>query len=226
MKINCTSPSHDDANASMEVYEDSGFCFACGYRDYDVGDAQVPKREPDDIPEKLAKIDQLPKKIIRGLELPYNDLGYFIVWPDRSFFKQRRWQGEPRYQGPRGHQPPLFIYPGDVNKPVVVVEGELNAMSLHTAIENHKFTIVSPGSASNFEKAIEFTLQFPIVYAILDRDPAGVAAGIDFKRKLLKRGKRVELICVTRDYNDVLEKEGPEAVKARFKQDLGLRQRL
>ncbi len=82
--------------------------------------------------------------------------------------------------------------------------------------------MTSPGSATNLVKSIEYYLHFNRIICILDRDAAGVAAGIDLKRKLLGRGKRMELICVEKDFNDVLQESGKEGVKQAFKTALGL----
>ncbi len=83
MKILCTSPEHDESTPSMEVYDDGGYCFSCGWVDKSVGDREAPPREVVDIKDKLQRIEALPIKLIRGLQLPYNQSGYFIVWPDK-----------------------------------------------------------------------------------------------------------------------------------------------
>jgi hypothetical protein len=211
----------------MELYEDSGYCFSCNYRDYSVGDKDAARPEPDNVLERLEVIRERSEiREIRGLQLLADQTGFHIIWPDDSFFKTRSWSGNPRYLAPRGHQAPLFIYPVENPTALVLVEGELNAMSLKFSIGNQSFAIASPGSAGEFLKHLEEYLTFPIVVAIVDHDPAGVAAGITLKKELLKRGKRIHLAAVKEDFNQVLQDKGPEGVKLAFYQTLGLPVRM
>ena len=218
-KINCTSPSHRDQTPSMSVYNDGAWCFSCGWLDRSITDLDAPPREIENIEEKLRYIDGLPRAEIRGLELHFDNRGYFIVWPNGLYYKQRLTGASCRYLGPKGHRAPLMEIPG-AGKFVVIVEGELNALSLSKAIKN---TIVSPGSATEMSRHLNQYLTLGKDFVIVvDRDPAGVAAGIYLKKELLKRGKRVELVAVTPDYNETLQKEGKDGVFKQFKEDLGL----
>lgn len=217
MRINCTSPAHTDDVPSMAIYEDGGFCHACGYLDRSIANTDAPKREQENIGDKLEYIRSLPRKEIRGLQLPYDSSGYFIVWPDNSYYKKRLWDGPSRYMGPAGHKPSLLRFSG-LGSSLVIVEGELNAMSLRF---NYKSNIVSPGSATNIMNYLQdYLLYGPNIAIVVDRDPIGVVMGLELKRELQKRGKRVSLIAVKQDLNDVLQHEGIEGIKKWQKENL------
>lgn len=218
-KIHCTNPSHIDETPSMEIYSDGAYCYSCGWVDRLKGDVNAKKVPPDNIQDKISYINDLPRKTVRGLSLPYDDQGYYIVWPYGGYYKHRLFFGSVRYLGPRGHRAPLFQIPGSKDS-LVVVEGELNALSLQ-ASEATISTVVSPGSANEILRHLEFYLTFPVVHAILDKDIAGVINGLKLKTEMLKRGKHFTLSALETDFNETLEKEGPEAVKIQFK-DLGL----
>lgn len=210
----------------MEVYDDGSFCFSCGWVDKSVRDTEYIKTSPEDVSDTLEYIKSLPKKLIRGLELPYDNSGYYIVWPDNSFYKKRVWEGNSRYLGPRGLRPPLYLHEVQDSKTLVIIEGELNCESLYQSIPKSILSIASPGSATEIVRHIDFYCTFPIVSAILDKDPAGVAAGVALKREMLKRNKRIDLVCIEKDYNDILQEEGTEGVKQAFIKDMGLRSRV
>lgn len=211
-------PAHQDSTPSLEVYPDGAYCFVCGYScsldQINVDPAKV-YREPTDVPAEIARIQGLPRTEIRGLQLPYDDTGYYIVWPDNSFYKKRWFRGDTRYTGPRGVRPPMFLYPGEHKKQVVVVEGEINAMSLKLAYPNTKTCIVSPGSITNTVKPElhNYCLEFDSTYAIVDYDAAGVVYGKEFKYQLLQKGKRVDLIPLKQDFNDILITRGILGIK-------------
>lgn len=222
-KVNCTNPNHDDQTASMEVYNDGGFCFACSYVDKSLADENLPQKTKENIKETIAYIQGLPRKEIRGLYLPYDSSGFYILWPDNSYYKKRMFQGETRYIGPRGHRAPLYLRPGSARGNLVLIEGELNAESVYEVFKDYyRPGIASPGSANEFMRHIEEYLYYNAIYAILDKDPAGVAAGVELKNTLSKRGIRVNLIAVTRDYNAILQEEGKEGLKEQIFKDLGM----
>lgn len=222
MKIHCTNPNHKDADPSMSVYEDGGFCHACGYLDRSVADSDAPKREKENVEEKIEYIKSLPRVQVRGLTLPCDSQGFYILWPGEDYYKQRLTGGvETRYLGPVGTRPPLLKILGDPRKAVAVVEGELNALSLLAG--GYTGTIASPGSATNMINFLQEYLQLGYSFAIVvDRDAAGVAAGVELKRELQKRGKRVRLIAVAKDLNQLLQDEGKEGVKKWWEENLDL----
>lgn len=180
------------------------------------------RREPEDVSKTLEYIKSLPIQTHRGLELPGDSTGVYIVYPGEKYYRKRFYTAESnKYTGPKGIKPPLFLYPGN-SQVLVLVEGELNCMSLKVSIPDCPWTIASPGSASNFSTALEFCLQFPTVVCIIDRDPAGVAAGLSLKRKLTRCNTQVHLIALEKDLNDTIQDEGPEGVRQVFKTEMGL----
>lgn len=218
-KINC--PYHDDANPSMHVYEEYAHCFVCGAHARNdkigvKGDVQVKKR-PTDIKGVMEYIRGLPIERIRGLDFPTDNKGYYIVWPTNDFYKRRNTSGDLRYSGPRGARPPLFLYQG--SKRLIVVEGEINVCTIHTIVRPDH-TICSPGSASEFKRHIKEYMKYDEITLILDHDAAGIVFGLEIKEMLLKTGKRTRLVTVRTDYNDVLQEQGPEAVKLQFERDM------
>lgn len=225
MKIKC--PAHKDRTPSLHVYDDGAYCFVCGYRcslgELGVDPKDVPKREPENIGETLEYIRTLPMEEIRGLRLHGDGFGYFIVWPDNSYYKKRLYEGAVRYVGPRGHRPPLLQIPAACGKHLVIVEGELNALSLGEVLSG-RANICSPGSCTEALKHISLYLTTAYSFDIVvDKDIPGVAHGLKLKQELLKRGSReVKLVAVEKDINQILQDEGQEGVSKWAKEHLEL----
>jgi 5S rRNA maturation endonuclease (ribonuclease M5) len=98
---------------------------------------------------------------------------------------------------------------------LILVEGEINALSLKEAFPETNVTIASPGSCTNFMNYIQQYLQYTNIVCIIDYDIPGVVHGDQLRRELRKHKKHVELIpMVGRDINDVLVQEGVDGVKA------------
>ncbi len=217
----------------MELYHDGAWCFVCGYKcelsevtnEVTIEEIKkLKKQAPENIEEKIKEIDCLPKKEVRGFNLPYSESGVYLVWPDKSYYKLRRFDDKPRYIGPKGHKAPLFIIGGSKTT-LVVVEGEYNALSLKKIYEKDDGpTIVSPGSASELIRHWKYYLLFQKIYVIVDRDAAGVANGIRLRDELKKKGKRVVLIALEEDFNDMLQRNGTQEIKKRLKEELGIKQ--
>jgi len=224
MKVLC--PKHDDTNPSMEIYPDGGFCFVCGAF---IPIAEMPneegfiitKKENENVQEKIEYIKQLPSERIRGLSFPKGPEGFYIIWPGNVFYKLRTTHDQPRYKGPRGLRAPLFRLDGN-NGVLVVVEGEINALSLAEAYPVRTFTIASPGSCSEFNRHVDTYKQFKTIIIFADNDPAGIANGYILKETLLKSGKSVILILLDTDFNDLLQQGGPELVRRVFNERTGL----
>lgn len=217
-------PAHKDTNPSLHIYETYAHCFTCGYR-CPVSELGLSEEEksiracPTNISEEMEYIDGLSKIEVRGLSLPADDSGYYIIWSSGEFYKKRLWEGKSRYIGPRGHRPPLFVLPGNgSNKVLFLVEGELNALSLFQAIHPkvNTNTIASPGSAVELPKALDFCLRFDSIAVIVDKDIPGVAWGLKLKQDLLKHKKRVELVAIEKDINQILQDEGDVGVRSWF----------
>lgn len=207
---------HNDKVPSMEIYPDGGYCFVCGvFVPIDeLGVEPSERKPPTDIPKMVSYIDSLPSRRFRGIILPHDNDGFYIVWPDRSFYKKRMFDGPIRYTGPRGHRAPLMVIPG--NKTLVIVEGEMNALSLG----NQKETVVTSGSATELMKHLSYYLTFDKILCIMDKDVPGVAHGLELKDRMVRNSKKFKLIARETDYNDVLVKEGKEGLQKEFQKDL------
>lgn len=218
-KIHC--PVHNDTTPSMEVYEDRGFCFVCSASiPIEELDVEYVKKPPTDISKTIEYIKSLPIKSIRGLDLPYDESGYYIKWPDDSFYKKRFWQGKVRYSGPRGQKPTLFKYAPQANTTTLcLIEGELNAKTFHDCIDKSEYSgaIASFGAASNAESYINEYLQYNTIYAIFDKDGPGLAHGLKLHYTLLAKKKRIEIILMETDYNDLLVLNGVDSVREEAK---------
>jgi hypothetical protein len=218
-KIHC--PRHNDENPSVEVYETAGFCFSgCGVIPLEELGGVTPTPKPkEDIQAKLVYIDTLPVKDIRGVILPYDSTGYYLIWPNREYYLLRQWDKEPKYIGPTGHQRPLYKILDSVPvKRLFLVEGEYNALSLATAFEYDYSDIISPGSAGEFKhlhKHLTRLSLYDTVYIIVDKDPAGVLAAIHAKSFLLGKIPNIKIIFTNpeRDCNDILVTEGKDALR-------------
>lgn len=219
-KVRCLNPKHTDDTPSMEVYEDGAYCFSCGFSTNERSE-NFERKPKENIQEALEYIDGLTVRQIRGIPLPSDEQGFYILWPNRDYYKKRLFEGKSRYLGPSGHRPPPFIIPGKNPDTAVVVEGELNALSLHTAIGD-LYTIVSPGAASNFTNNTSIYVRYTTVYVIVDKDVAGVIAGLKLKEELLKLKKRVQLVAKEKDYNQTLQDSGVEGLRLEVLRDLGL----
>lgn len=228
LKVLC--PAHKDTNPSLHLYEEWAHCYTCGYH-VRIEEIATPEqilsmqKEPTDIGAELEYISSLPLKEIRGLALPADDRGYYIVWPDGHFYKKRMFNDTPRYVAPRGHPLPLFVYSVHPRN-LVIVEGELNAMSLHEACVTDA-TIASPGGVAvprkNRQlKYLDKFLTFDQIIVIVDKDVAGVCWGVKVKEELLKRGKRVQLIALEKDFNQQLQDGGIEEIRKTWKSQVDL----
>lgn len=225
MKVNCTNPHHTDTNPSMHVYDDRAYCFSCGFsvpseEVVSLNELNRIKKEPEDVNSTLHYIRQCPIRSIRGLEFHYDSTGYFILWPAGvDFYKKRLFKGDTRYIGPRGRRAPLFEIPGNSKTCCIVVEGEVNALSLSLALGN-MYPIFSPGSANEFLYHTNKYLTFDQVCCILDKDKPGVIAGLKTKTELRNRGKKVHLVACEKDCNQILQDEGIKGLQDWFGETL------
>lgn len=218
-------PYHNDTRPSMRIYGTWSHCFSCNAHvlteelDLPEHAKLIPKKEPTDIKTMLRHISCLPTKEIRGFNLHYDQFGYFIVWPTGNYYKRRNFSSNVRYTAPSGVKPPMFIYPG-ASKHLIVVEGEMNVMTLHRAIWSGDYKLVSPGPASNFMRFIKYYSHYERITLILDHDAAGVVFGCQLKEVLLKEGKHVRLVTCKEDYNQILQDRGEEAVRVEFEKGI------
>lgn len=230
-KIHC--PFHDEKTPSMVLYGDHGYCFGCGkyakLEDLPNGSKILHKgREgnkfsKEDLNASITRIKALGTKIVRGLELPYDDLGYYVLYPNTDYYVRRLWKAGDgdKYRGPKGHRKPLFIPHYYDNRTVLLaVEGQLNALS----VPKGSYTVVSPGGCSDLAKPefIKFCLQFSKICAIVDKDASGVLAGTALVQKLHAAGKRATVYAMERDMNDIYVGEGEEGTRREVSRALEL----
>lgn len=210
-----TCPYHNDKTASMKIYGTVAFCFACHLSVATSvlnlpGEIKYTKPEPTDIKEKMEYIKSLKIGFIRGLQLPYDDEGYYIVYPTNNYYKKRLDTGKSRYVAPTGHKTPLYVTPGD-SPLLAVIEGELNAASAYH-VEWDKYKVCSPGSAGEFLKHIDYYRKFKRITLFLDYDAPGIVHGYQTKEVLLKHGCHVNLVLLKKDFNEMLQ-EGEQVLK-------------
>lgn len=205
------------------MYADgSGYCFSCNTRFSGIGKRQdVVIKPSEDIQQSIARIEALPTQEIRGLVLPYDNTGYYIVWPDKNYYKCRVWLGNPKYKNPAGVTQPWLNLLAKDNKIAVIIEGELNALSVATL--NLPIDIYCPGSANSFKLAksdISLTklVDYDTILLVADKDTAGVSAILNLKKEIIQYNPGVVLKLVSPDYNQILQTYG----KTGIKEDLGL----
>lgn len=224
-KILC--PFHVDTTPSMHVYQNEGrtvgYCFVCSAqaRLQDLEDKYTAPVVQTNIVERMDYINFLPTKQIRGLELPYDHYGFYVVWPDDKFYKRRNWEGKARYIGPSGHKPPLLVANKVEGESLTIVEGELNVLSLFSSLGSLSGNLVSPGSSSELVRHIKHYLNYKKIYIFVDNDAAGAVHGYQLKELLLKHRKDVRLFLLDKDFNDILQEHGKDAVKKEFRKCLG-----
>lgn len=224
-----------ESTPSLVIYDSHFHCFSCSAHGplSQLGMKQIPeesKEPPENIDESLYRINNLELRKIRGLPFRSDADEYYIVWPYGKFYKARKHQGdaEPRYRCPRGVPKPLLVlYPG--KRACIIVEGEINAISLAQVVDSADgYTIVSPGSASEFasKKYLPEYASYSKIVVVADKDRAGAAAIIKLKPLLLKTTRDVTHVLVDKDFNDRLVQDGQEKLRAFVEENLGLPKRL
>lgn len=228
MKILC--PRHKEDTPSCEIYENNAYCFGCQQtiplEECGVKPGDVPPPKPkENLEETMKYIDSLPTKKIRGFWLPFDEEGYYIVWPERNYYKKRFFDPDKksRYKNPTGHKQPLFETPYYTWAGAgMLVEGELNALSVFEALRNSEICprIMSPGGAGQFNE--DFVLQnletlnnLSRIDILVDQDGAGAKAAIELKAALLKHCARCSIYVkfMPSDANDLLALYGSQGLK-------------
>lgn len=228
MKIICPNPNHKEDTASFHIYRDGwGHCFGCGFH-AKMKDSYIKEVYADapifkeDIESSLSRISRLPKQLIRGLELPVDSLGYYIVWPDASYYKQRLLdEKNPRgkYRGAKGVTKPWFKLVRGSSR-LIIIEGEINAMSVARVVPD--VDIISPGGSGDFSSSIarkEVAALHPYqeTVVVVDKDPAGARAAIELNSLLLcNNHANIKIELWEQDANDILVNHGTEALKQRI----------
>lgn len=210
-------PFHEERTPSCVIYPDGKYhSFCCGRHGLakDLGYAVPQEATPkyvEDLSVTVPAILELPVQKVRGLALHASDDGYYILWPDRDYYKFRSYRtdvGGAKYKGPAGVPKPMFkanIVPSDR---LVIVEGEINSLSL--AKVRPDLCVVSPGGAGDFyskrtlNKDLEFYRRYRSVVIIVDADKAGAVAAIQLKAALMAVDRTVEIKMMSPDANDLL----------------------
>lgn len=222
-KIPCPGQTHVDSTPSCGVYDNgSAYCFACGKYFPKVQEPEISVSKPKvDLVEQYQYIDSLPLISHRGLMFPHDSRGYYICWPKKDYFKLRLWAPsvtEAKYYGAKGHKKPWFVYRAAVNRQCVLIEGEINALSLGLISELNECDIISPGSASNFYDAemklnLDKLVDYDTIYVIVDDDSAGVQAVIKCLPLLKTACIDIRIIVQKADCNQILVNYGQEKLK-------------
>lgn len=218
-KIRCPDPEHEDSAPSCAVYDDgSGYCFSCNKYFKEVAEpTKNVIKHIEDLNEKFNYIESLPTTHTRGLVFPFDNDGYYIVWPDRNYYKLRRWatlRGGDKYLSPSGHSKPLFRLPASkaVSR-LIIVEGEINALSLKFEIAN--CDIISPGSATSFTdntmlSSLPTLAKYANILICVDEDVAGLSAALKLKELLKHDVLSVTINLMEKDFNQLLVDYGKE----------------
>lgn len=212
-------PRHKEDTPSANAYSDGYHCFGCGARGplSELGlpaDERIDVVYKEDIEASVRAITDLPKQEIRGFQLHADDRGYYLLWPDLSYYKRRILGAESgnKYRGPSGHTKPWFKADKKERATLALVEGEFNALSL-AALEL-SLDVVSPGGAGDFysrtgKDELRKLLNYRTVNIIVDNDAAGAQAAIESKSFLVANGHNdVRIHLVEKDFNDVHTEQG------------------
>lgn len=224
-KIKCLNPAHEEDTPSLAVYDDgSGYCFGCQSYFRRVSQPKtVSSVEKEDIAAKIGVISSLPVVNFRGCSFPHDREGYYIVWPDKSYYKLRYWAPKgPKYKSPKGHQKPWFWASHKGSRTLALVEGEINAISLSRAVS---FDVVSPGSIGDFingamKDSLHMFRSYDTIYVCVDKD-VGVTNALKFKELVKPFCQDVAIVLLTEDFNEMLVRDGEEKFSKKVR-DLGL----
>lgn len=210
-------PKHSESTPSCVIYDDGYHCYGCGAHGplSDLGITVAGYRRPkEDLSAALQTISKLPRVTVRGLQLPVDANHYYILWPDGDYYKKRsKVATQAKYLCPSGHSKPLFKADVAGRKTLAIVEGEINALSL--AAIYPPFDVVSPGGACEFtsRKYMTFYQQYGTLVIVADEDTAGLKAAIELKAKVLTWTPHCMIYLMKEDCNDVLTKEGVQALR-------------
>jgi DNA primase len=228
-------PKHKEETPSCVLYPNGKFhCYGCGAHglikeigevDYDQIEAR-PKYV-ENVAASVDRIRKLPRGDWRGLHLHHDADSFYILWPDLDYYKRRllaATSGD-KYRCPAGVRKPLFhLHARRPSPACVVVEGELNALSVWECIQD--YDVICPGGCGDIQSAPQKHAQvfkaYERIEVYTDEDAAGAAAAIRFKAGLLPLVPTINIHLLKRDFNDELQEEGKDAVKARIQRDMGV----
>jgi len=204
-------PKHKERTPSVVIYDTHAYCYGgCGRIELsDLGSVyqqSSPTLPPVDLIADIERINSLPRASIRGLSLPVDGDSYYIVWPEGTYYKRRKFFAEDgsKYLCPRGHKKPLLIAHNPKGADTLAItEGEINSLSLATL--NPSFAICSPGGVGDFKESLTNSLHFARYLLILDKDRAGLEAAIRTRELLIKKTPYVEVFLMEKDCNQLLQ---------------------
>lgn len=218
MKQRIRCPWHNEKTPSLVRRKSDYYCYGSCTKAYTLQEVAAKgialEYEEDDecqenLEEKFNYITSLPRREIRGLIFPADTSGYYICWPDKSYYKYRLF--EPgrggKYLSPKGHFPTPFWTRKLLSGTVYVVEGEINAMSIAEAMPS--VSVVSPGSASMFkserlQKLLTILKEYSTVIVVLDDDPAGIKGYIEARAAFMYKLPFVKYLLIKPDANEIL----------------------
>lgn len=221
-------PFHIERTPSCVIYENRFKCFGCGKTGHiselnlDLSRIKTKKRIINrSVNQEIKYIMSLPTQKIRGLDLHYDNVFYYILWPDLQYYKKRKFiPDESKYICPWGTSKPLFTMPGSY-KDLLIVEGELNALSIYEHLKPD-YKIVSPGPCTDFLRYLDYYLQYDYIYVAFDFDKAGVQNYIKLRDVLQQHGKLVFPHPMQRDFNDILVMDGLDETRREVEKIRGL----
>lgn len=224
-------PRHEEHTPSCVIYPTHAYCYGgCGripLGEVGLSPETSPKPRPaEDLTASRSRIDLLPRKLIRGFELPHDSFGFYILFPESLYYKRRNWSGEPKYKNPSGIPQPLFIARRGASPTLFLVEGELNCLSIAEAFP--ECDAMSPGSATGFMKYTKSTLlthvtSYSTISVIVDRDTPGVKAAIHVQSLLAGSIPKVNVCLMAKDANEIHCESGPEALRREIESLLNMR---
>lgn len=235
-------PQHKEDTPSCVLYPDGVYhCFGCGAHGLSkdlkgLEDGTVTaKVEQADLEAELKRIHSLPVQSVRGISLHTDSSYYYVVWPNRGYYKKRaiaERQGFPKYQCPAGHPKPIwYTQPILGSKVLIVVEGEINALSIQAACP--QYSIWCPGGTGDFySRSAPARLQdisfrnYVQCLVLTDRDSAGAIACIKFKALAAGLGPQIDCFLMPKDANEILQETGTTGLRKEIERYLGLSQRM
>lgn len=221
---------HAEDSPSLVRLKDGWRCYGACQRTYTHEEVEKasgssvdyvkPDADREDLTESFEYINSLPVADVRGLKLRTSKQGYYIVWPNNEYYKYRLFNPTgPKYIGPKGIKPPLFLPHVGQSRHLMVSEGEINCLSLVQAFPDYDHC--SPGSASMFnskelEKNLTKFVAYDTVTVVLDNDPAGIKALIETKSTFLYKIPFAKYLLLNDDPNEVLVSHGKNELRQRL----------
>lgn len=216
-------PFHQEDTPSLVKYSNGRYyCYGCnerGYWDETLKGTTKPV-EKENVKKSIEEIKQLPMCELRGFSFHTDSYGYYILWNSDEYYKKRLFDVEgqkSRYLSPKGISKPIFGEFGNSNA-LVIVEGEINAMSVKHALIGYNIDVCSPGSAGDFtSKYLSYYIQYDTFVVIVDSDAPGAKGAIELKSELINIGKKdINIQLWDTDANALLVAHGAEKIRQKI----------